>query len=413
MRALPGLSLAALAASIPSGVCGTPRAETPDPAVLFAQLRTAHEGFQASQNQRMGNIEAAIDQLGLSVAGRIFGGGGSTFAAPEPEYSNLFAQYIRNGSGDPDLRRLNGEGSRAQVHAAMSVGSDSAGGYLAPTEWDRMVHQAQRVVSPMRRVAKVITTGAGAYSTVWNNNVWGSGWVGETAARPETVTPTLSSLQFASGEIYANAAITQRLLDDSEIDLEAWLAGELGDEFTQQEGVAFITGNGTNKPRGLLTYVTGGASDGVHPGGNLTVVSTAAIGVITLDDLIGFAYSLSSPYRQGASWLMASTTAAYLAKLKDGEGNYLWRESTTVGQPATLLGYPVEIDEGMPAVANDALPIAFGNFREGYVINDRFGTRILRDPFTAKPYVLFYATKRVGGGIENPNAIRLLKVKAA
>lgn len=398
---------------MPSAVCGAVRAESSDPAVLFGQLRAAHDNFQATQNQRMGEIEGAVNQLLHADAGRALGGSRALFAAPEPEYSKLFAQYVRSGTGADDLRRLNGEGSRAQVHAAMSVGSDSAGGYLAPTEWDRMVHRAQLIVSPMRRLAKVITTGVGAYSTVWSDNVWGSGWVGETAARPSTATPTLSSLEFASGEIYANAAITQRLLDDSELDLETWLSTELGDEFTKQEGIAFISGNGTLKPRGLLTYVTGGASDGTHPGGNLTVVNTAAIGTITLDDLIGFAYSLSAPYRQGASWLMASTTAAYLAKLKDGEGNYLWRESTVAGQPATLLGYPVEIDEAMPAVGNDALPIAFGNFTQGYVINDRFGTRILRDPYTNKPYVQFYATKRVGGGIEDPNAIRLLKVKAA
>lgn len=429
MNAVRGISLAALAASMPSAVFGAvqangspmPRAilranaNDAPPAQLMNDLITAVSGFNERNEGRIGDIEASLNRILAGDAGRAAGGLFADLGAGphDSEYSKLFASYIRSGGGADELRRLNGEGSRAQVHAAMSAGSDSAGGYLAPTEWDRAVHKAQVVLSPMRRLAKVITTGVGAYSTVWSDNSWGSGWVGETAARPATTTPTLSSLTFASGEIYANAAVTQRLLDDSELDLEMWLATELGDEFTKLEGVAFISGNGTNKPRGLLSYVTGGASDGAHPGGNLTIVSTAAIGTITLDDLIGFAYSLSAPYRQGASWLMASTTAAYLAKLKDGEGNYLWRESTVVGQPATLLGYPVEIDEGMPAIANDALPIAFGNFREGYVINDRFGTRILRDPYTNKPYVMFYGTKRVGGGVEDPNAIRLLKVKAA
>lgn len=290
----------------------------------------------------------------------------------------------------------------------MSVGDNSAGGYLAPVEWDRQILQQQRTTSPMRRIAKVMSTSAGAYTSLWNNDQWGSGWVGETAARPGTTTPSLSPLTFASGEIYANAAITQRLLDDAQLNVESWLAEAVGAEFNKQEGIAFLSGDGVNKPAGLLTFAEGGANENSHPGGAVAVFETA----IGVDGLIDFMYGLGAPYRQNATWLMSSLTAATIAKMKDADGNLIWRESLIVGQPSTLLGRPVEIDEGMPAPTAASLPIAFGDFKAGYVINDRLGTRILRDPYTNKPFVMFYCTKRVGGGLLDPNAIRLLKLPA-
>lgn len=194
--------------------------------------------------------------------------------------------------------------------------------------------------------------------------------------------------------------------------MEAWLIAEIATEFMRQEGIAFISGNGVNKPFGLLTYVTGGAAHNRHPGGNLTIVNSGHASQITPDGLIDFAYSLPAPYRQGATWLMNSTTAAAISKLKSTTNDYLWREGLAPGQPATLLGFPVEIDENMPNVAANALSVAFGNFQQGYLINDRMGTRLLRDPYTNKPFVNFYATKRVGGGVLDPNAIRLLRIAA-
>ena len=296
----------------------------------------------------------------------------------------------------------------------MSVGTADAGGYLAPVEWDRKIGQALIATSPMRRLATVQTTTVGAYTTIWSDRVWGTGWVGETASRPETTTPGFDPVEFASGEIYANPAITQRLLDDADFNVEQWLTEQIDVEFGAQESIAFLSGNGTNKPRGFLTYVTGGASAGVHPGGNLTVVPSGdASSIVGTDPLMTFAYSLPAPYRQNATWLMNSTTAMHIARVKDGDGNYIWRESLMVGQPSTLLGRPVEIDEGMPNIGAGNLPIAFGDFKRGYVINDRMGSRVLRDPYTNKPYVMFYVTKRVGGGVADPNAIRLLKIAAS
>jgi HK97 family phage major capsid protein len=187
-------------------------------------------------------------------------------------------------------------------------------------------------------------------------------------------------------------------------------------EFNRQEGIAFLSGDGVNKPAGLLTFVTGGVNAAVHPGGSIEVVDVdidpAAVAA-TIDGLIDFMYGLEAPYRQNATWLMSSLTAAVLAKLKDANDNLIWRESLIAGQPSTLFGRPVEIDEGMPApgvVGN--LPIAFGDFRAGYLINDRIGIRVLRDPFSNKPYVMFYTTKRVGAGVLDPNAIRVLRVPA-
>ena len=248
----------------------------------------------------------------------------------------------------------------------------------------------------------------GGYTSLWSDEAAGSGWVGEVAARPNTTTPTVSQLEFASGEIYANAAATQTLLDDSAINAEQWLIGVITREFARQEDIAFIAGNGVNKPRGLLTYVEGGASADLHPGGNLTVMDEA----LSVDALVDFAYGLASPYRQNSTWLMSSLTAAALSKMKDADGNLIWRESLIVGQPATLLGRPVELDETMPPPTAGNIAVAFGDFEQGYQIVDRLGIRVLRDPYTNKPFVNHYCTKRVGAGLLDPNAVRLLRIPA-
>jgi HK97 family phage major capsid protein len=270
----------------------------------------------------------------------------------------------------------------------------------------------------MRRLATVQATSVGAYTKLWDPKNWGSGWVGETAARPQTTNTQLAPIPFASGEIYANPSATQRLLDDAAINVETWLRNSVRDEFSRQEGIAFIAGDGVNKPSGFLSYVTGGANEATHPGGVIETVelalssADAAASATTVNNLIDFAYGLDAPFRQNATWLMNSLTAAMLAKLKDADGNLVWRESLIVGQPATLLGRPVEIDEAMPAMGLGAMPIAFGDFKAGYLINDRMGIRVLRDPYSNKPYVNFYTTKRVGGGVLDPNAIKVLKLPA-
>lgn len=380
-------------------------------------LNKVADGFAAfkdTYNARIAAVEASVDEQAASSAHAMLHGGGVSFRSDDPQYTAAFTDYFRSGLNEDEIREANATGQRAQVQAAMSVTTPDSGGYLAPTEWDRRISQAQLATSPMRRLATVKETTVGAYTTLWNTAEWGSGWVGETAARPATTTSSLMPITFASGEIYAMPAITQRLLDDAGLDVEQWMAEQIETEFNRQEGIAFLTGNGVNKPFGFLTYVPGGAGETQHPAGVLGQTLTGdATTIPDADALIGFTYALAAPYRQNATWLMNSATAATIAKMKDGDGNLIWRESLMLGQPSTLLGRPVEIDEGMPAIGAGTYPIAFGDFRAGYLINDRIGTRILRDPYTNKPYVVYYVTKRVGAGVADPNAIRLLKVAAA
>lgn len=397
---------------IPRSIIGAPRAEA-GTAEMLNKIKAAVEDMRSRNDGRISAIEAHVDELARAGATGLLNSGAGTNRQDDPEYSALFASYFRRGTSEDDLRTAQGNGDRARILASMTSGTPADGGYLAPTEWDRRIQQKQMLTSPMRRLAQVRTTTVGAYSTVWNSDAWGSGWVGETAERPQTSNPTLSSIVFGHGEIYAMPAVSQRLLDDAQFNMEQWLADSVDREFGKQEGIAFISGNGTNKPFGLLQYVTGGAAATQHPGGTLGITVSGSAGAVTVDQLIQIAYDLGAPYRQNATWLMNSQTAAQIAKLKDGEGNLIWRESFIVGQPATLLGRPVEIDENMPDIAAGSTPIAFGDFYSGYVINDRIGTRILRDPYTNKPFVMFYVTKRVGGGVLDPNAIRLMKIAAA
>jgi HK97 family phage major capsid protein len=403
--------LTGLPTDLPRALLCGPRAESSDVRAIVSQLNGAFEEFKARHND-------ALDEVNERLAGFYLNGtpaaGDRSLAPVDPEYTAAFASYFRSGGEESAIRAANAGGDRARIHASMSIGDPSSGGYLAPTEWDRRIHQAQTAKSPMRRLAQVQQTGVNAFTTLWNNAAWGSGWVGETAARPQTTSAGLEPITFDHGEIYAMPAATQRLIDDSDIKVEQWLADQVAEEFNRQEGIAFISGNGVNKPRGLLTYVTGGASAGVHPGGNLTVVVSGHASTIpNTDVLVDFTYGLPAPYRQNATWLMNSQTAATIAKFKDGQGNYIWRESFVIGQPATLLGRPVEIDESMPSIGAGNIPIAFGDFRAGYLINDRLGTRILRDPYSAKPFILYYCTRRVGAGLLDPNAIRLLKIAAS
>ena len=404
----------AFPAALRGNVFATPRGSD-NPQELFQQISATLADLGNRHNVNIGEVRDQVGNLTASMEAiqrQVEAGGGAIVAGnrlpPDPEYSRTFASYFRRGDGEEALRGANAAGERATIQAAMSIGTAGDGGYLAPVEWDRKISQALRSVSPMRRIANVQTTGVNAFSTLWNNESWGSGWVGETAARPQTSTTSLAPIIFATGEIFAMPATTQRLIDDAAIDIEQWLSDSIRSEFARQEGVAFLNGDGVNKPAGFLTYVTGGANAATHPGGVIETV-TAAIGAETLID---FAFKLGAPYRQNATWVMSSLTAAVISKLKDDTGSFIWREGLVAGTPATLLGRPVEIDEGMPAPTAGNLAVAFADWRVGYLINDRIGLRILRDVYTAKPFCLFYATKRVGGGVLDPNAIKLLKIAA-
>jgi HK97 family phage major capsid protein len=268
----------------------------------------------------------------------------------------------------------------------------------------------------MRQLARVIQIDTGDYSMLHSVGGTGYSWVGEKSDRPQTDGPSFIELKPAMGEIYASPAVTQRLLDDNSFDLENWLIDELAEAFGEGEGVAFITGNGVNKPRGILTYDTASTADSVRAESAVQYVASGASGAFAAsnpsDKLIKLVHSLKPRYRVNAHWTMNTNTLEQIRTFKTTTGEYLWKQGLEAGKPDTLLGYSVHEDENMPDVAADSLSIAFGDFQRAYTIVDR-NTAMLRDPFTAKPHVLFYTTKRVGAGMRDFRAIKLMKFAAS
>ncbi len=290
------------------------------------------------------------------------------------------------------------------------------GGYAVPREIDAVIDAALKAASPIRSVANVVETGSAGYRKLVTTGGTPSGWASETAARPLTATPVFNEIAPPMGELYANPAASQAMLDDAAFDVESWLAGEIAAEFAKAEGAAFISGDGINKPKGFLTQPTATTADATRAFGTLQYVAAGAAGGFAAtnpgDKLIDLVQALRAPYRQGAVWVMNAATLAAVRKFKTTDGTFLWQPAMSEAQPQTLLGYPVLEAEDMPNIAADSLSIAFGNFAAGYVIADRGETAILRDPYTNKPFVHFYATKRVGGAVVNSEAIKLMKFAA-
>ena len=296
---------------------------------------------------------------------------------------------------------------------AIGSSSDSIGGYAVPEEIDAAIDRTLTAISPIRSVANVVKVGSAGYRKLITSGGTPSGWVGFEAARPETNTPSFTEVVPASGELYANPAASQQMLDDAMFDVEAWLAQEIATEFARAEGKAFVSGTGASQPLGFLGSPNSAALDGVRPMGTLQTIGTGVSANFPAsnpaDKLIDLVQSLRSPYRQGAVFVMNSATASAIRKFKSADGAFLFQPSLAAGSPATLLGYPLIEAEDMPDISANSLSIAFGNFKAGYVIAERNATTILRDPYTHKPYVHFYATKRVGGQVTNSEAIKLLK----
>jgi len=296
---------------------------------------------------------------------------------------------------------------------ALGSSSDAIGGYAVPEEIDAVIDRTLNAISPIRAIANVVKVGSAGYRKLVASGGTPSGWVGFEAARPETNTPNFTEIVPASGELYANPAASQQMLDDAMFDVEAWLASEIAAEFARAEGMAFVKGTGVNQPLGFLSSPNATTADGVRPMGTLQTIGTGNAGAFPAanpaDKLVDLVQSLRAPYRQGAAFVMNSSTLANIRKFKTNDGAFLFQPSLAAGQPATLLGYPVVEAEDMPDIAAGSLSVAFGNFKAGYVIAERNATTILRDPFTHKPYVHFYATKRVGGQVTNSEAIKLLK----
>lgn len=293
---------------------------------------------------------------------------------------------------------------------AINIGTGSDGGVAVPEVISQDIMQEVVDISPIRQIARVVPVGTSDYKELVDTRGTSSGWVGETAARGETNTPSLEEVAPPMGEVYANPRATQWALDDIFFDVEGWLREGVGTEFARQEGAAFITGDGTNKPLGFLSGTPVTTGDDARAFGVLQYLASGAAANITdPDKLVELTYLIKAAYRQRARWCMNRTTLGVVRLLKDGDSNYIWQPGLERGQPNQLLGYPVTEAEDMPVIAANAFPIAFGDFQRGYVIVDRVGVRMLRDPYTAKPYVQFYTTKRVGGRIKDDNALKLLK----
>jgi HK97 family phage major capsid protein len=316
----------------------------------------------------------------------------------------------RGSFGETYLRK--GELMVDEIKAA-SIAVGPKGGVAVPIVIDEVINRVLRAQSPLRSVAQVVEIGSANYRKLITTTGVISGWVSETAARPETETPDFAEIAPPMGELYANPAATQAMLDDAVFDVEGWLGEEIGREFARAEGVAFVTGDGINKPRGFLALPNSTADDTTRAFGTLQTIASGAAGAFAAtnpqDRLIDLVHALAAPYRQGAVFVMNSSTLSRVRKMKDLDGAFLWQPALAADQPATLLGYPVIEVAAMPDVATDSLSIAFGNFQAGYIIAQRRDTVVLRDPFTNKPFVNFYATKRVGGTVVDSRAIKLMR----
>ena len=371
---------------------------TPDPIDASFDLVARQDATDAALGELRGDVDevkSRLDKVSRAAARPALSG-----AAPaSPELKGFVEGYLRQGR-ETELKAVSG-----------AVAAD--GGFAVPREIDALIAAQLKTISPIRAIAQVVQVGTAGYRKLVTSGGTASGWVSETAARPETTTPKFNEIVPPMGELYANPAASQAMIDDAAFDLEGWLASEIATEFARAEGMAFVNGTGTNQPRGFLQAPTALTTDATRAFGTLQhVVSGNASGFDTAPELklIDMVHALKSGHRQGASFVMNSKTMAAVRKFKAADGTFLWQPGVLEGQPSRLLGYPVVEAEDMPDIAANAFPIAFGNFKAGYLIAERRTTTILRDPFTNKPYVNFYATKRIGGQVLDSDAIKLLKI---
>ena len=398
-----------------------------DAAAAFAEFNRAFSAFRETNDERLGQIETrlssdviteeklaridrALDETkrrmdGIAVERARPRLGGDTRAQDDTqarEHKAAFRSYMRGGDAS----------ALAAIEAkAMTVGSGPDGGFLVPVPAEAEILRRMTTISPVRGLATVTAISAAQLKKAFSISGPASGWVGEIDARPQTGNQQLSDLSFPAMELYAMPAATQILLDDAIVNIEQWIADEVYTVFAEQEATAFVTGNGVNKPTGFLSYLKVAQSAWVN--GRTGYVPTGVAGAFAAsnpsDILVDAIYALKAGYRQNGSFMMNRKVQSAIRKFKATTGEYLWAPPTVLGAPATLLSFPLVEAEDMPDIATASYSIAFGDFRRGYVVVDRVGIRTLRDPYSSKPYVLFYTTKRVGGGIQDFDAIKLVK----
>ena len=376
---------------------------------LAADMMAAFEAYKEANDARMAEIESKgvadtlldeklkkidrrLDQLSLKAARPA---DGAPASEADGERSQAWSRYLRSGD-ESGLSRLDVK--------AFSAGTDDQGGYTAPPELDRLIEARLMQASPMRQIASVRQTSAGVYRKPVSLGV-GAAWAGEEDARTQSTTAGLSLLEFPAGELYSMPAATQTLLEDSYADIDEWLADEVEAAFSIQESAAFVSGDGDGKPKGFLDYTI--VAEASHAWGQIGSVAGDFTAADAGDQIIDLIQTPKSQFRSNGRFTMNRRTVAAVRKLKDADGRYLWRPGMN-GEAQTIFGYPVTELEDMPDIGTGNAAIAFGDFRRGYLIADRQGARVLRDPYSAKPYVLFYTTKRVGGGVQNFDAIKVM-----
>ena len=383
------------------------------------ELLAAFESFKDANDKRLGEIEAkrAADPLLEEKVGRI----DQALSDTQGKLDRMAREASRPALGGAEEKSAGrtawsgflrtGEAARLTEAKALSTGSNADGGHVAPPETEALIERLVREVSPIRQIATVRQTSAHTFRKPVSLGGTTSGWVAETANRPETNTSTLDLLEFPAAELYAMPAATPAILDDALVDMEQWLAEEVRDVFAEAESAAFVNGSGTNQPKGFLSYTK--AAEASAAWEEIGYVATGVDGDFPASDptdaLIDLIYTPKAGYRANGRFVMSKASVSAVRKFKDADGNYIWQPAMAAGQAASLLGYPVSEAEDMPDIGSDSFSIAFGDFERGYLIVDRQGVQVLRDPYSAKPYVLFYTTRRVGGGVQDFNAIKLLK----
>jgi HK97 family phage major capsid protein len=384
----------------------TQSAQTPGAEVKTALdgFLNAFKGFQSEVKQLLQHQEERLTMLDRKQM--TFGRPAlATSAEVEVPHKKAFGAYLRSGDDD-GLRGLVLEGK------ALSTAVAADGGYLVDPQTAETIRSMLVSTSSLRAAANVVQVDATSFDVLIDRSEVGSGWATEVAPQAETATPLIERISIKLHELSAMPKASQRLLDDTAFDVEGWLAGKIATRFIRAEAAAFINGDGVDKPRGILLPPK--VANASWTWGNLGYIPTGAAADFATtnasDCIVNLVYALGADYRANGTFLMNSKTAGAVRKMKDADGRFMWGDSLQAGEPARLMGYPVLICEDMPDVAANSHPIAFGDFTAGYTIAERPDLRILRDPFSAKPNVLFYANKRVGGDVTDFAAIKLLRV---
>lgn len=371
---------------------------------VAAAVRGLADGFQSfksEQQRELARLRADLDftttkanRAGLSLSG---GGGHET----SPQTKAAFERFLKTGDA-VELKAIN-------------LATPADGGFALPKEIFSELLKVEKTLSLFRQVARVVQARSADFNLVIATNSVGAAWSSEAGSRTETSTPTFANIAPSFGEIYAAPRLSNWALDDLP-SIGDWLVQEVGEQFAVAQDAAFLTGDGSSKPKGLLTYTTAATGDASRAFGTVEHVASGVSGAWPasnpIDVLLGTVHKLKAAYRANASWMMSASTLDTVRKFKDGQGLPIWSPSLAAGQPSTLLGFPVYEHEGMPAIAANSLSVAFGDFAKGYVIADRTETSLIVDPFSVKGMTTYYCARRVGGALLDSNGIKLIKFSA-